>query len=1045
MRRSLAAATCLLLLSGATLPSSLVAAPKPELNTQGGHSSLLFAIGMSPDGRFALTGSDDSTARIWDAESGIELRSFTGHSGIVAVVDMDSRGDRVFTAAEDGTVRFWDPATGKELRKIRAHDKGVLTAALSRDDILLVTGSRDKTARLWDLGTGRMLREFAGHSDMVWAAAVVPGGRWVVTGSNEGEAYLWDIKTGKKIRDFEGHSGTVDRILPLPDGRRIITCDDKGGHLWDLDSGERIRSYGYSSFDGDLSPDGKRLALVSSDVRIYDVETGESVAEFKKNAMIVRFGAHGKHLLTAYPPRGDVFLWDLESRKRIRKIEPRASWVSSLDIGPNGRYLALGNWNGVARIWDLLLGKEIRTLNVTRPVKDYMMPGSVGALAFTPDGEHIVIGSSDHNIQRWGVDSGERTWTSGQGTGRIVAVDVTEDGRYVAAGAWGGEGDTGAELWDMDRGERVTDYRGHDGSVNALAIGPKEEHLVTGGQDKTLRVWRLRGKQKQRSFDEPGRVRAVAISPNGKIGAGSSGISVRKFPRGKLLANLGSGKVHSLLFLDKTRLVAGMEDGTARIWDLELESELRKLDGHSGAVASLALFPDGKRLATGSKDGSVGIWDLETGALLCRLISLKGGWLAITPDGYFDGSREAMARMRWTLGLRSYPLEAFSEGYYAPGLLPRVLAGKSVASADLPALTEGFSPPPEVEIVSPEDGATLNADSVTVKVVATDQGGGIDEIRLYHNGKALSADSRGLRIMGRGKRKIRVFQVPLADGENRLRAVALSDERIEGSPREIAVTLTAPEKTTTLHVLAVGINEYENPALNLNYARTDARGLADFFRSSPQSLFREVKTRELYDGQATKKAILEGLSELEKTPPQDVVLVYLAGHGDSLADTWYFIPHELARPEREEQLRSRALSSDELKDRVRAIGARKVVLALDACKSGGALMAFAVRGFEERKALARLARAVGVHIIAASSKDQFASEVKELGHGAFTHTMLQALKGAADGSPKDGTVTVRELSAYVDTVLPEVSRKHKSQAQYPVVDSRGMDFPLSRP
>ena len=111
---------------------------------------------------------------------------------------------------------------------------------------------------------------------------------------------------------------------------------------------------------------------------------------------------------------------------------------------------------------------------------------------------------------------------------------------------------------------------------------------------------------------------------------------------------------------------------------------------------------------------------------------------------------------------------------------------------------------------------------------------------------------------------------------------------------------------------------------------------------------------------------------------------------------------------------------------------------LDACKSGSVLVAF--RGFEDRKALSQLSRSTGVHIVAASTKDQFAAEVKELGHGVFTYTLLEGLKGKAATEGK--AVTVKKLMAYVEEQLPEITKKYKQEAQNPVVDSRGMDFPL---
>ena len=82
-------------------------------------------------------------------------------------------------------------------------------------------------------------------------------------------------------------------------------------------------------------------------------------------------------------------------------------------------------------------------------------------------------------------------------------------------------------------------------------------------------------------------------------------------------------------------------------------------------------------------------------------------------------------------------------------------------------------------------------------------------------------------------------------------------------------------------------------------------------------------------------------------------------------------------------------------------------------------------------------------MLAASTKDQVASEVPELGHGVFTYTLLQGIRGAADGSPKDGVVTVGELLSYVENQLPVISQKYKTQPQYPVGYSMGNDFAIS--
>ena len=81
-------------------------------------------------------------------------------------------------------------------------------------------------------------------------------------------------------------------------------------------------------------------------------------------------------------------------------------------------------------------------------------------------------------------------------------------------------------------------------------------------------------------------------------------------------------------------------------------------------------------------------------------------------------------------------------------------------------------------------------------------------------------------------------------------------------------------------------------------------------------------------------------------------------------------------------------------------------------------------------------------MVASTGSEQFAAEFQELGHGLFTYALIEAIGGAADGSPKDGRITIREINAYLENVIPELSEKYRGQPQYPVVFSKGQDFPV---
>ena len=108
----------------------------------------------------------------------------------------------------------------------------------------------------------------------------------------------------------------------------------------------------------------------------------------------------------------------------------------------------------------------------------------------------------------------------------------------------------------------------------------------------------------------------------------------------------------------------------------------------------------------------------------------------------------------------------------------------------------------------------------------------------------------------------------------------------------------------------------------------------DFFKVRGKELFKRVEILDICNEQATKEAILSKLSQLENTQNQDAVLLYLSGHGESLNDRRHFIPYDVVYPEREERVKEKGISSDELSGCIKRIKARKVLVLLDACKSG---------------------------------------------------------------------------------------------------------------
>lgn len=191
---------------------------------------LLWAEFDAGGGRI-VTASIDATARIWDAETGAELRSLRGHSGWVRRATWSPEGNRILTASNDGTARLWDARTGAQVAVLSSHEGWVLAAEFSPGADRIVTTGTDGTARIWD-AAGAELRVMRGHTGGVTGAAFSDTGNHLVTASYDGTARVWETATGKEVAVLR--HGAYVRGLDVDRRRgRIVTGSFDGTvRLW---------------------------------------------------------------------------------------------------------------------------------------------------------------------------------------------------------------------------------------------------------------------------------------------------------------------------------------------------------------------------------------------------------------------------------------------------------------------------------------------------------------------------------------------------------------------------------------------------------------------------------------------------------------------------------------------------------------------------------------------------------------------------------------------------------------------------------------------
>ena len=267
-------------------------------------------------------------------------------------------------------------------------------------------------------------------------------------------------------------------------------------------------------------------------------------------------------------------------------------------------------------------------------------------------------------------------------------------------------------------------------------------------------------------------------------------------------------------------------------------------------------------------------------------------------------------------------------------------------------------------------------------------------------------------------------------GRNRVEVLAYNAaELIASEPLELVIDragITAGGRGT-LHVLVAGVNDYAEPRFRLAYARQDALAVADMLKAAGESLFDAVEVVPVLDAQVTRAGLDAAFAAVSaRARPEDTFVFFLAGHGKTIANRYYFIPQDF-QPGEDRSYETHWIGQELWQEWFARVPARKSILIYDTCESE--TMAAAARGEDERGvALELLRHATGRSVISAARAAQAAFEGYR-GHGLLTYVLLDAFaQGDANGN---GFVETDELGRYAHEKVPQLSLAHYSMRQQP--------------
>jgi WD40 repeat protein len=318
------------------------------------------SIALSRDGKTLLIGSNDGSARLFDAATGkLLLPPIQGHRDRVRDVAISPDGELLLTGSNDKTARLWDALSGRSVGPPLQHHGPVVAVAFSPDGQSFLTASSDFTVRLWEADVYQPIRRVVATGHMCRAAAFSPDGRIILTGNIAGRAQLWDTANGQPLGAPMRHSaGIFDHCVAFsPDGTMALTGgDDRTARLWSVASGRPVGpplEHQGAVWAVAFTPDGKTILTGSNDhtVRFWDVATGTTIgAPIPQPGTVnaAAFSPDGKTFVAGYGI-GAAQLWDVETRGPLGNAFPHPGSIETLAFSPDGKAVLTGcktAWRG---------------------------------------------------------------------------------------------------------------------------------------------------------------------------------------------------------------------------------------------------------------------------------------------------------------------------------------------------------------------------------------------------------------------------------------------------------------------------------------------------------------------------------------------------------------------------------------------------------------------------------------------------------------------------------------------------------------------------
>lgn len=1019
-------------------------AQQAELVVRQGHKEAINMVQYSPTGKHIYSASEDKSIKMWDVATGIDVNTFNAHEAGVNCIFLSKDGKTLLSGDKNGKIIVWDALKGEVLTTIDGHEGGVNTAKLSTDGQMIVSGGEDELLKLWTI-QGDSIKTIRGFSAPIKNLAISPDGDRIVTGggkNNSPEVKLVDPEKGVILADaldsYKGSGAALAYTKVIMTGFAVIGNVANGRIGKDMTT---IFVMSYSNIE--FTNDGSKV-LFSQNIYVpFIASKGDEEDTGNASIMIAALTEDRNK----FAPLNKPNQWQLANprgvgvfnRDQTKVIVNEARSIKVYDI-ENADFPEPGNKEATRYVPPVV--KEIE--NITK---------NTNWLALAPDYRTVVTSDVDRRMKLYDFESGRKIRDLEGYVQPALAVDVMPDGKHILVGS----ADKNMTMWDITSGQMVRSFE-RTPNVNSIDISKNGKSIATTERNSLyLKVWNITsGRVTKSLMEKKDNMDWVKFDPddNDIVWAHTESGDTKEW-------SLSSRKDKKMK-VDYTSLEDKFKQGDYSVsfdgYDLTVKKGGAGLfeDIQKGVITDAVFSVDSKFLITTNEAGEIAMYDLNTRkrAVTMALIDESDN-IAFTPDFYYTSSKGAAKAIAFKAGNKVLPVEQLELKYNRPDIVANSIGYASLKLvASYKAAYErrlkrlGFKESdlgnnfdlPSVILDANKLPLETGERSISFNIKAEDKTSNIDRLNVYVNDVPVFGSS-GIDVSSQSSKSISKDVIfDLSAGLNEVKVTALNAKGQESIPEFFEIKYSAEWDLPDLYLVGIGVSEYKQSSYNLAFAAKDAADVADVLKGS--SAYKNVKVKMVTNSNATDTNIKAIKSFVSQAKVDDVVMIFIAGHGVLDNDyNYYFATHNIdfSNPA------NGGLPYGELEKIIDGINCRNKVLMMDTCHSGelddndveeataqtkavgsvafrsaGALVKLKENSFglentlELSKALfGDMRKGTGATVISAAGGTEFAAEGVNSENGLFTASFIEGIKTRYADWNRDRSYTVSEMRTFV--------------------------------